>query len=69
VNEATEARKNRARAEQKWVVLSDGNIYGTQSGGPLTRDAAWLLERWFKEAGKDAQAVKLVPTPEEYNNG
>lgn len=67
MNDTTEARKMRARAEQKWVVLYEGIAYGTISGGPLTRDAAWLLERWFKEQGWEAKAVKLTPTPEAYN--
>ena len=57
----------RARVEQKYVVLlNDGRIVGTSSGGPLTRDAAWLLERAFIEQHPELEAktVKLTPKPE-----
>lgn len=57
----------RKRAEQKWVVVTKTGIYGTASGGPLTRDAAWLLERWYNEnfPAAEARALKLLPKPEE----
>ena len=57
----------RARAEQKYVVvLPTGEIVGTPKGGPLTRDGAWLCERWFQENGEPgAKAVKIQPRPTE----
>ena len=57
----------RNRAEQRWVVvLPTGEIYGTPTGLPLTRDGAWLLERWLHEYGEPAaRAVKISPRPKE----
>jgi hypothetical protein len=62
----------RNRAEQKYVLLfTDGTVMGTPSGGPFTRDAAWLAERYFNElVPNQCKALKLVPRPvEETNNG
>ena len=62
--------EKRTRAEQKYVVLlrADNVVIGTKQGGPLTRGAAWLLERWYNEFHPERQAValKLSPAPEEY---
>lgn len=61
-------RKARSRSEQNYViVLADGTIFGTPSGGPLTRDAAWLTERWYSENKPEleARAVQIGCKPEE----
>jgi hypothetical protein len=54
----------RTRAEQKYVVvLNDGSVLGTPSGLPLTRDGAWLLERYLLERSPELapRAVRLTP--------
>ena len=60
---------SRERAEQRYVVvLKDGRVVGTPAGGPLTRDAAWLTERWYSENKPELapKAVKIVARlPEE----
>lgn len=68
---AEETVNNRKRAEQKYVVVishEDGQVQviGTVAGGPLTRDAAWLMERWYRENHPHLQATatKIAPTPE-----
>jgi|MudIll2142460700_1097286.scaffolds.fasta_scaffold1633138_2 hypothetical protein len=66
----------RARAEQKYVVLlNDGTVVGTESGGCFTQDAAWLCERWYKEYYPEMGAIAKRLTPrltnktEEQDNG
>jgi hypothetical protein len=64
----TDEKRVRPRVEQKWVVLlNDGRVVGTENGGPLTRDAAWLLERWYTENHPEIEATakKLTPKPED----
>lgn len=64
----TEVKRDRARVEQRHVVLlDDGTVVGTTAGGALTRDAAWLLERWYTENHPEfgAKAVKIAPKPED----
>ena len=62
----------RTRAEQKYVVvLNDGCVLGTPSGLPLTRDGAWLLERYINEHTPELapRAVKLTAyTKDEAND-
>ena len=60
--------KPRSRSEQSYViVLKDGTIFGTPNGGPMTRDGAWLTERWYSENKPEleARAVKIAPKPNE----
>jgi len=53
----SEEQVKKARPEQKWVViLADGRVIGTPNGGPLTRDGAWLTERWYTENKPELQA-------------
>jgi hypothetical protein len=60
-----QTKRTRVRVEQKYVVLADGVAYGTKDGGAMTRDAAWLLERWFHDKGVIAAlAVRISNRPE-----
>jgi hypothetical protein len=61
----------RTRAEQKYVVvLNDGSVLGTPTGLPLTRDGAWLLERYINEHTPELapRAVKLTPYTKDADN-